>query len=118
MKILINEKTDEKLYRVFQSLIDKELQEIKDRYRDEDISDGNWYLHTFSKINKIKVINIKYKPSLSVYIDVYCDNPRFDEDDVQGFASYLREKLKFSGNPWIVPILINDNLEEDENYNN
>ncbi len=113
MKILINEKTDEKLYRVFQSLIDKELQEIKDRYHNEEINASNWYVSLFSRIDKVKVINIKYKPSLSVYIDVYADS-RFDEDDVQGFASYIREKLKFSGNPWIVPILINDN--EDNNY--
>lgn len=112
MKILINEKTDEKLYKTFQRLIDKELENLKTRYREEEISASNWYLSVFSKINNVKVLNIKYKPSLSVYIDVYADS-RFDEDDVQGFASYIREKLKFAGNPWIVPILINDN--EDNN---
>lgn len=114
MKILINEKTDEKLYRVFQKLIDKELENLKTRYREEveDISANNWYLSVFSPINNAKVLNIKYKPSLSVYIDVYADSG-FDEDDVQTFASYIREKLKFAGNPWIVPILINDN--EDNN---
>jgi hypothetical protein len=57
------------------------------------------------------VINIKHKPSLSVYIDVYAD-AYFDEDDVQGFAQYLREKLYYTGKPWIVPILINGKLED------
>jgi hypothetical protein len=113
MKILINEKTDEKLYKVFQKLIDKELSEIKDRYREEYLSSTNWFLTLFNRIDKVKIINIKYSPALSVYIDVYADS-RFDEDDVQTFASYIKEKLKFAGNPWIVPILINDN--EDNNY--
>lgn len=113
MKILMNEKSDEKLYNVFQKLIDKELDNLKTRYREEDITANNWYLSVFSPINNVKVLNIKYKPSLSVYIDVDADS-RFDEDDVQTFANYLREKLSYAGNPWIVPILVNDSLEDDD----
>ena len=113
MKILMNEKSDEKLYNVFQKLIDKELDNLKTRYREEEISASNWYLSVFSPINNVKVLNIKYKPSLSVYIDVDADS-RFDEDDVQTFANYLREKLSYAGNPWIVPILVNDSLEDDD----
>ncbi len=104
MKIIINEEVNKKVFGVFQSLIDKELSELKERYRNEEITSSNWYLSTYSRIFNVKVVNIKYKPALSVYIDVYADS-RFDEDDVQGFAEYLRYKLSFAGNPWIVPIL-------------
>ena len=111
MKILINEEVNKKVFGLFQRLIDEELSELKERYRNEEISAGNWYLTLFSHIDKVKVINIKNKPSLSVYIDVYAD-AYFDEDDVQGFAQYLREKLYYAGNPWMVPILINGKLED------
>ena len=105
MKIIISEEANKKVFGLFQSLIDKEMSELKERYRNEEITASNWYLPMFNHIHKVKVINIKYKPALSVYIDVYADS-RFDEDDVQGFAKYLRDKLSFAGNPWIVPILI------------
>jgi hypothetical protein len=118
MKILINEKTDEKLFKTYQRLIDKELQEIKDRYREEELGASNWYLSTYSKIDSVEVTKITYLQGLRVYIIVFCENPRFDEDDVQGFASYLREKLRYAGKPWIVPILISDKKEYDENSNN
>lgn len=111
MKILINEEVNKKVFGLFQRLIDEELSELKERYRNEEISASNWYLTLFSHIDKVKVINIKYKPSLSVYFDVYAD-AYFDEDDVQGFAQYLREKLYYAGNPWMVPILINGKLED------
>ena len=110
----MNEKSDEKLYNVFQRLIDKELSEIKTRYREEVISASNWYLAVFSPINNVKVLNIKYKPSLSVYIDVYADSV-FDEDDVQTFANYLREKLSYAGNRRIVPTLVNNKKSINEN---
>lgn len=113
MKILINEKTDEKLHKVFQRFIDKELLEIKTRYREEEISAKNWYLSTFSHINDVDVVNIKYEPGFSVFIDVYADL-NFDEDDVQTFANYLREKLNYAGNPWIVPKLFNNKKSINE----
>jgi hypothetical protein len=113
MKILINEKTDEKLHKVFQRLIDKELSEIKTRYREEEISARNWYLSKFSHINNVDVVNIKYEPGFSVFIDVYADL-NFDEDNVQDFANYLREKLSYAGNPWIVPKLFNNKKSINE----
>jgi hypothetical protein len=111
MKIIIGENTESKLSGLLQTKIGEILDDIKQRYRNEEISASNWYLTLFSHIDKVKVINIKYKPSLSVYIDVYAD-AYFDEDDVQGFAQYLREKLYYAGNPWMVPILINGKLED------
>lgn len=113
MKIIINEEVNKKVFGLFQSLIDKEISELKERYRNEEITASNWYLSIYSRIHKVKVINIKFKPALSVYIDVYADS-RFDEDDVQGFAKYLRDKLSFAGNPWVVPMLINNNLEDED----
>ena len=113
MKIIINEEANKKVFGLFQSLIDNELSELKERYRNEEITASNWYLSIYSRIHKVKVINIKYKPGLSVYIDVYADS-RFDEDDVQGFANYLRDRLGFAGNPWIVPILNEIPIFNDE----
>jgi hypothetical protein len=117
MKILINEEVNKKVFGLFQSLIDKEMSELKERYRNEEITASNWYVSMYSRIHKVKVINIKYKPALSVYIDVYA-NSRFDEDDVQGFAKYLRDKLSFAGNPWIVPILNELPIFNDDDYIN
>ena len=114
MKIIISENTHSKLFNSFQTKIDDELEYIKKRYREEEIGSSNWYLNTFSKIDKIVVRNIKFKPDLSVYIDVYSNDRQFNEDDVQSFASYLKEKLKFAGNPWVVPMLINNNLEDED----
>ncbi len=112
MKIIINEVVTKKIFDLYQRLIDKELSELKERYRNEEINSSNWYLSSFSHINKVKVINLKLRPSLSLYIDVYTDL-RFDEDDAQNFASYLRDKLNFTGVKWIVPTLINNHKEDD-----
>lgn len=117
MKIIINEEVNRKVFVLYQRLIDKEMSELKERYRNEEITDSNWYLSIYSRIHKVKVINIKYKPALSVYIDVYAGS-HFDEDDVQGFAKYLRDRLGFAGNPWIVPILNELPIFNDENNNN
>lgn len=117
MKIIINEEVNRKVFVLYQRLIDKEMSELKERYRNEEITASNWYLSIYSRIHKVKVINIKYKPALSVYIDVYAFS-HFDEDDVQGFAKYLRDRLGFAGNPWIVPILNELPIFNDENNNN
>lgn len=112
MKILVNEDSKDKMVGVFQQKINEVLSELKERYRNEEISAFNWYLSVFSKIDRVVVNMIKFKPSLSVYFDVYSDDPRFDEDDSQTFANYLRERLHYAGNPWMVPTLINNTLED------
>lgn len=114
MKILVNEEVGKKMYGLFQRLIDETLSEVKERYRSEEITASNWYLSTISKVDKVVVNMVKLKPALSVYFDVYSNNPSFDEDDVQTFANYLREKLYYAGNPWMVPTLINNKLEDEE----
>lgn len=106
MKVIIREEIHSKLQGKFQTKIDDALSDIKKRYREEEISAHNWYVSVYSKVDKIIVSKIKLSPALSVYIDVYSDNPNFDEDDVQGLANYLRETLSYAGNPWIVPRLI------------
>ena len=85
MKILINEEVNKKVFGLFQRLIDEELSELKERYRNEEISASNWYLTLFSHIDKVKVINIKYKPSLSVYFDV----------SLKGSFTFFPESHKF-----------------------
>lgn len=104
MKIII---TENKLLDNFQKLIDRELSKLRARYRSEEISASNWYLTIFSKIDSVKVSDIKSRPGLSVYINVYGDS-RLDEDDIQTFANYLREKLSVIGNPWFVPTLVGE----------
>lgn len=104
MKLLI---TENKLIDNFQKLIDRELSKLRARYRNEEISASNWYLSIFSKIDSVKVTDIKNSPTLSVYINVYGDS-RLDEDDVLTFTNYLRKKLSVIGNPWIVPTLVGE----------
>ena len=104
MKIII---TENKLLDNFQKLIDRELSKLRARYRSEEISASNWYLTIFSKIDSVKVTDIKSRPGLSVYINVYGDS-RLDEDDIQTFANYLREKLSVIGHPWFVPTLVGE----------
>ena len=104
MKIII---TENKLFDNFQKLIDRELSKLRARYRSEEISASNWYLTIFSKIDSVKVTDIKNSPTFSVYINVYGDS-RLDEDDVLTFANYLRKKLSVIGDPWIVPTLVGE----------
>ena len=104
MKIII---TENKLLDNFQKLIDRELSKLRARYRSEEISASNWYLTIFSKIDSVKVTNIKNSPTFSVYINVYGDS-RLDEDDVLTFANYLRKKLSIIGDPWFVPTLVGE----------
>lgn len=112
MKVIISENSKKKLLNIFQVKIDEIFDEIKERYRNEEISSSNWYLSTFSKIDKVIVRNVTSKPDLSIYVDVYSDDSRFDEDEVQEFGNYLRHNLDYIGNPWIVPILINNSIED------
>ncbi len=104
MKLII---TENKLFDNFQKLIDRELSKLRARYRSEEISASNWYLTIFSKIDSVKVTDIKNSPTFSVYINVYGDS-RLDEDDVLTFANYLRKKLSVIGDPWIVPKLVGE----------
>ena len=113
MKIIIGENTESKLSGLLQTKIGEILDGIKKRYRKEEIGASNWYLNTFSKIDKVVVRNLKVNPYFSIYIDVYADD-NFDEDDVKTFAAYLKEELSYIGNPWVVPMLINNNLEDED----
>ena len=114
MKIIIGENTESKLSGLLQTKIGEILDDIKKRYRKEEIGASNWYLNTFSRIDKVVVRNLKVNPYFSIYIDVYSNNGYFDEDDAQTFAAYLKEELSYIGNPWVVPMLINNNLEDED----
>ena len=114
MKIIIGENTESKLSGLLQTKIGEILDGIKKRYRKEEIGASNWYLNTFSRIDKVVVRNLKVNPYFSIYIDVYSNNGYFDEDDAQSFAAYVKEELSYIGNPWVVPMLINNNLEDEE----
>ena len=114
MKIIIGENTESKLSGLLQTKIGEILDDIKQRYRKEEIGASNWYLNRFSRIDKVVVRNLKVNPYFSIYIDVYSNNGYFDEDDAQTFAAYLKEELSYIGNPWVVPMLINNNLEDED----
>jgi hypothetical protein len=114
MKIIIGENTESKLSGLLQTKIGEILDDIKKRYRKEEIGASNWYLNAFSKIDKVVVRNLKVNPYFSIYIDVYSNHGHFDEDDAQSFAVYLKEELSYIGNPWVVPMLINNNLEDED----
>jgi len=114
MKIIIGENTESKLSGLLQTKIGEILDDIKKRYRKEEIGASNWYLNTFSRIDKVVVRNLKVNPYFSIYIDVYSNHGHVDEDDAQSFAAYVKEELSYIGNPWVVPMLINNNLEDED----
>ena len=62
MKIIIGENTESKLSGLLQTKIGEILDGIKKRYRKEEIGASNWYLNTFSRIDKVVVRNLKVNP--------------------------------------------------------
>lgn len=109
MKVIINEKQltyiteNVKQTMFFQTKINEILKNLKQRYKDEEIHFENWYLSIFSRINKVIITDIKLKKDMLIYIDVYTDE-FFDEDDIQTFASYIKDKFSHYGFPvWFIP---------------
>ena len=72
MKVLINENTENKLHSFYQNKIDDEWNVLKQRYKDEEVSSGNWYLSYINVIDRIKVTMVKVMSHrVLIFVDVY-----------------------------------------------
>ena len=103
MKVLINENTENKLHSFYQNKIDEEWNVLKQRYKDEEVSSGNWYLSYINVIDRIKVTMVKVMSHrVLIFVDVYGD--RVDTDHLRFVNEYFTHVLEPFGKPTVIPV--------------
>ena len=103
MKVLINENTENKLHSFYQNKIDDEWNVIKQRYKDEEVSSGNWYLSYINVIDRIKVTMVKVMSHrVLIFVDVYGD--RVDTDHLRFVNEYFTHVLEPFGKPTVISV--------------
>lgn len=103
MKVLINENTENKLHSFYQNKIDEELNVLKQRYKDEEVSSGNWYLSYINVIDRIKVTMVKVMSHrILIFVDVYGN--RVDSDHLRFVNEYFTHVLEPFGKPTVIPV--------------
>ena len=103
MKVLINENTENKLHSFYQNKIDDEWNVLKQRYKDEEVSSGNWYLSYINVIDRIKVTMVKVMSHrVLIFVDVYGD--RVDTDHLRFVNEYFTHVLEPFGKPTVIPV--------------
>lgn len=103
MKVLINENTENKLHSFYQNKIDEEWNVLKQRYKDEEVSSGNWYLSYINVIDKIKVTMVKVMSHrILIFVDVYGN--RVDSDHLRFVNEYFTHVLEPFGKPTVIPV--------------
>lgn len=103
MKVIINENTENKLHSFYQNKIDEEWNVLKQRYKDEEVSSGNWYLSYINVIDRIKVTMVKVMSHrILVFVDVYGN--RVDSDHLRFVNEYFTHILEPFGKPTVIPV--------------
>ena len=103
MKVLINENTKNKLHSFYQNKIDEEWDVLKQRYKDEEVSSGNWYLSYINVIDRIKVTMVKVMSHrILIFVDVF--GKRVDSDHFRFVNEYFTHILEPFGKPTVVPV--------------
>ena len=103
MKVLINENTENKLHSFYQNKIDEEWNVLKQRYKDEEVSSGNWYLSYINVIDRIKVTMVKVMSHrILIFVDVYGN--RVDSDHLRFVNEYFTHVLEPFGKPTVIPV--------------
>jgi hypothetical protein len=103
MKVLINENTENKLHSFYQNKIDDEWNVLKQRYKDEEVSSGNWYLSYINVIDRIKVTMVKVMSHrVLIFVDVYGD--RVDTDHLRFVNEYFTHVLEPFGKPTVISV--------------
>ena len=103
MKVIINENTENKLHSFYQNKIDDEWNVLKQRYKDEEVSSGNWYLSYINVIDRIKVTMVKVMSHrVLIFVDVYGD--RVDTDHLRFVNEYFTHVLEPFGKPTVIPV--------------
>lgn len=103
MKVIINENTENKLHSFYQNKIDDEWNVLKQRYKDEEVSSGNWYLSYINVIDRIKVTMVKVMSHrVLIFVDVYGD--RVDTDHLRFVNEYFTHVLEPFGKPTVISV--------------
>lgn len=103
MKVIINENTENKLHSFYQNKIDEEWNVLKQRYKDEEVSSGNWYLSYINVIDRIKVTMVKVMSHrVLIFVDVYGD--RVDTDHLRFVNEYFTHVLEPFGKPTVISV--------------
>lgn len=103
MKVLINENAENKLHSFYQNKIDEEWNVLKQRYKDEEVSSGNWYLSYINVIDRIKVTMVKVMSHrILIFVDVYGN--RVDSDHLRFVNEYFTHILEPFGKPTVIPV--------------
>lgn len=103
MKVIINENTENKLHSFYQNKIDEEWNVLKQRYKDEEVSSGNWYLSYINVIDRIKVTMVKVMSHrVLIFVDVYGN--RVDSDHLRFVNEYFTHVLEPFGKPTVIPV--------------
>lgn len=103
MKVIINENTENKLHSFYQNKIDEEWNVLKQRYKDEEVSSGNWYLSYINVIDRIKVTMVKVMSHrVLIFVDVY--GGRVDTDHFKFVNEYFTRVLEPFGKPTVISV--------------
>ena len=103
MKVIINENTENKLHSFYQNKIDDEWNVLKQRYKDEEVSSGNWYLSYINVIDRIKVTMVKVMSHrVLIFVDVYGN--RVDSDHLRFVNEYFTHVLEPFGKPTVISV--------------
>jgi hypothetical protein len=103
VKVIINENTENKLHSFYQNKIDDEWNVLKQRYKDEEVSSGNWYLSYINVIDRIKVTMVKVMSHrVLIFVDVYGN--RVDSDHLRFVNEYFTHVLEPFGKPTVIPV--------------
>ena len=97
MNYIITESQEKKLYGIVQSLIDSELNSIKEESEDWGREDMK-HLSEIESIEQIKIDRIVSIDRVKVYLDIYVNEKRYDFD-------YILSELQFRLKKWIPNIV-------------
>lgn len=101
MNYIITESQEKKLYGIVQSLIDSELNSIKEEsehWGPKDIQ----HIDEIESIEQIKIDRIVSIERVKVYLDIYVNEKRYDFD-------YILSELQFRLKKWVPNIVFHVN---------
>ncbi len=106
MKIIISESQKNRLYSIIQTLINSEMNRIREDSEEWGLGEMD-ELDEVESVNKIEVVNIVSVDGIKVYVDIYKNSQREDFQNIRG-------EIQYSIQDYIpnVKVFINDIIDE------
>ena len=100
--ILTEQSKDIVIKNMYQNLLDKTLSNLKQKYKEEEMSSANWYLTIFAKVNEIIVLGtpVLVDNRMLVPIDIKWDSKDVEEYWIPTISSFLTRELEPYGKPY------------------